>query len=270
MRGAARSSGMVFTTRRALLQVVTGWAVTMAHAEATGAPELPRKRSRIEAVAFDGFPIFDPRPIARIAEELFPDRGAELMRAWRTRQFEYTWLRTLSKQYLDFWQVTEDALGAAAVACGLALSESNRDRLMHAYLALKAWPDVAPALTTLSNAGVRLALLSNLTPKMLDAAVRSAGLEGAFEYQLSVDRVRAYKPDARAYRLGVDAFGLRREHIAFVASAAWDAAGASAFGYPALWINRTNEAPERLGAPPVASGSTLATLCDFVAASRER
>ena len=265
---------MLFTTRRALLQVVTGCAVTLTQAEARSAPasahEMPRKRSRIKAVAFDGFPIFDPRPIAQAAEELFPGRGAELMRAWRSRQFEYTWLRTLSNQYLDFWQVTEDALVAAAAACGLALLESQRERLMNAYLSLKAWPDVAPALTTLANAGVRLALLSNLTPHMLDAAVRSAGLEGAFERHLSVDRVRAYKPDPRAYRLGVEAFGLRREEIAFAASAAWDAAGASAFGYPALWINRTNEAPERLGAPPVAAGNTLAAVCEYVTVSRER
>src|ERR1043165_3771246 len=70
----------------------------------------PLAATRIKAVAFDGFPIIDPRPVGTRAEQLFPGRGAELMAAWRTRQFEYTWLRTLTRRYADFWLVTEEAL----------------------------------------------------------------------------------------------------------------------------------------------------------------
>ncbi|MBL8528391.1 MAG: HAD-IA family hydrolase, partial [Burkholderiales bacterium] len=103
----------------------------------------------------------------------------------------------------------------------------------------------------------------NFTPKMLDAAVRSAGLEGVFEDHLSTDRVRSYKPDPRAYQLGVDAFGLRREEIAFVASAGWDAAGAKWFGYPTIWINRMHLPAEALGVAPDATGSTLDDLVAF-------
>lgn len=64
----------------------------------------------IKAIAFDAFPIFDPRPVFALAEKLFPGRGAELGNAWRTRQFEYAWLRTLMRRYANFWQVTEEAL----------------------------------------------------------------------------------------------------------------------------------------------------------------
>jgi 2-haloacid dehalogenase len=45
---------------------------------------------RVQAIAFDAFPIFDPRPVFALAEELFPGKGADLSQAWRTRQFEYT------------------------------------------------------------------------------------------------------------------------------------------------------------------------------------
>jgi len=44
----------------------------------------------LKAVAFDAFPIFDPRPIFALAEEIFPGQGTELSNVWRTRQFEYT------------------------------------------------------------------------------------------------------------------------------------------------------------------------------------
>ena len=43
-------------------------------------------RATIKAIAFDGFPIFDPRPIFALAEEMFPGRGVELSNVWRTRQ----------------------------------------------------------------------------------------------------------------------------------------------------------------------------------------
>src|SRR5215471_11601858 len=103
----------------------------------------------VQAIAFDAFLIFDPRPIFALVEELFPARGAELSKAWRTRQFEYTWLRTLAGRYVDFWQVTEDALVFAAIDLKLDLDPQKRARLINAYLELKAWPDVPQAAKSL-------------------------------------------------------------------------------------------------------------------------
>jgi 2-haloacid dehalogenase len=208
---------------------------------------VPRDKARIKAVAFDGFPIIDPRPVAALAEELFPGRGGELMNAWRTRQFEYTWLRTVGGRYADFWHVTEDALAYAAGATKLDVGLDKRKRLMDAFLALNAWPDVPPVLAALRKAGVRMAFLSNFTAHMLDAAVANAGLREYFEPHLTTDLCRAYKPDPRAYQLAMDAFKLDRAEIAFVASASWDAAGARWFGYPTIWINRMGLPAEELG-----------------------
>jgi len=219
---------------------------------------------RVKAIAFDGFPIIDPRPVASRAESLFPGRGAELNSAWRTRQFEYAWLRTLSNSYVDFWQVTEDALTFAVRSLKLDSNPAKRRQLMQTFLELKAWPDALPALKTLKEAGIRMAFLSNLTARMLDAAVRNSGLEGFLERHLSTDRVGAYKPDARAYRMGLVAFGLKREEIVFAASAGWDAAGAKRFGYRTFWVNRMNLPAEELGALPDATGANLGELESFV------
>ena len=93
--------------RREFLRMTAGSlsAALLGHFSRAGAAG-----TAIQAIAFDGFVIFDPRPVFALAERLFPGRGAELSNAWRTRQFEYQWLRALSGRYADFRQATEGAL----------------------------------------------------------------------------------------------------------------------------------------------------------------
>jgi len=222
---------------------------------------------KIKAIAFDAFPIFDPRPVFALAEQLFPGKGAELSNAWRTRQFEYQWLRALSGRYADFWQATEEALVFSGELLKLDLTPDKRKQLMDAYLGLKAWPDVPPALQSLKEAGVRLAFLSNATTQILDAGIKNAGLGGVFEHVLSTDRIKTYKPDPRAYQMAIDAFGLKREEILFVPFAGWDAAGAKSFGYTTFWVNRLNLPVEKLGVVPDAVGQNLTDLVGFVKAA---
>ncbi|HXT40118.1 MAG TPA: haloacid dehalogenase type II [Candidatus Angelobacter sp.] len=225
----------------------------------------PALKAQIKAIAFDAFPIFDPRPVFDLAEQLFPGKGIELGNEWRARQFEYTWLRVAAGRYVDFWRVTRDALVFAAHKAKVELLPQHRDELMNAYLGLKTWPEVVPALNSLKKSGLRLALLSNFTPGMLDACIKSSGLEGIIEQVLSTDRAKTYKPDPRAYQLGTDSLKLRREEILFVAFAGWDAAGAKAFGYPTFWVNRLKLPVEELGEVPDGRGNDLSDLLGFLA-----
>jgi 2-haloacid dehalogenase len=219
---------------------------------------------QVKAVLFDAFPVFDPRPVFALAEEIFPGKGAALSEAWRTRQFEYQWLRALSQRYADFEKVTEDALVFAADLLKLDLTTAARRRLVEAWLQLKAWPDVTGALQTLRDSGLRLSFLSNMTPRLLESNIRSAGLEGLFDPILSTDAIKTYKPDPRAYLLGTTALGLKREEILFVAFAGWDSAGARNFGYATYWINRLNQPVERLDVVPDGTGRTLEDLVKFL------
>jgi 2-haloacid dehalogenase len=252
---------MLLTRRLALETAVSLAAGAMFVSPARVAGPAPR----FKAVAFDAFPVLDPRPLAVLAEKLYPGNGAALTNLWRTRQFEYTWLRTISGRYSDFMRVTEEALIFATRTLKLDLPGDKRDELLQAYLGLKAWPDAAPALQKLKAAGLRLAFLSNFTPAMLSGGIEAAGLDGVFEYALSTDLAKTYKPDPRAYQLGIDAFGLPREQILFVAFAGWDAAGAKTFGYPTFWVNRLGLPPEELGVLPDGTGANLTDLVPFVA-----
>ena len=148
-----------------------------------------------------------------------------------TRQFEYTWLRTMTNMYVDFRRVTEESLAYAARSTGVELTADRRDQLVACFYALPAWPDAKAVLQQLRRSGRRLVFLSNFTEEMLSGCIRTSGLENLFEHLLSTDRVRAFKPDARAYRMPDDVLRLKREEIACAAFAAWDVAGSKAYGY---------------------------------------
>jgi len=248
--------------RRKFLKLAA--AGVIGHSLTTSSITRANSKHKIKAVAFDAFPIFDPRPIFALAEDLFPGKGEQLGKAWRTRQFEYQWLRALSGQYADFWQATEDGLLFAAKSLKLNMNDTKRQQLMNAYLNLKPWPDVKNALKQLKDGGLRLTFLSNMTAKMLETNTRNAELNQYFDHIISTDRAKTYKPDPRAYQLGVDVLKLKREEIAFAAFAGWDVAGAKWFGYPTFWVNRAGFANEELGVKPDAMGKNLIQLLEFV------
>jgi len=96
--------------------------------------------------------------------------------------------------------------------------------------------------------------------------MKNAGLQNAFDEVLSTDKIRSYKPDPRAYQMGVDALKLPREEILFVSFAGWDAAGAKSFGYPVFWVNRLGLPQEELGLSADGSGRDLTDLVRYIGA----
>jgi 2-haloacid dehalogenase len=197
-------------------------------------------------------------------EKVFPGRGREVTNLWRTRQFEYTWLRTITGSYVDFLDVTEDALVYAANTSKLPLAAEDRRHLVDAYLHLAPWPDTADALRRLKDSGVRVIALANFSPAMLRSNAERAGLLGLFDALVSTDERHTYKPDPRAYRLGLDRLHLAKREVAFAAFGGWDAAGARSFGYPTVWVNRFNQPVEELGVRADRTSTDLAGLLEFV------
>lgn len=242
---------------------VTGLCLAAA-ASLIAAPAGALTRSRFKAVAFDAFAVFDPGAVASLAESLYPMRGRDLMAIWRTRQFEYTWLRTVAGRYADFENVTSAALVYATRELKLEITAEQRRQLVGAYSQMKTWPDVIGSLAALKAAGLRLALLTNLTPSMLSGCIAAAGIANVLEHVFSTDAAHAFKPDPRAYQLAIDGFQLAREDILFVPSTGWDAAGGRSFGYSTFWINRPGLPPEGLGFEANAVGSTLKDLKGYV------
>ena len=200
------------------------------------------------AFVFDAYgTLFDVHSVVEAARAVTPEPQA-LSLLWRQKQLEYTWLRSLMERYEDFWVVTGQALRYALRRLGITATESQVETLMNAYLTLLPFPEVPSALRALS--GIPLAILSNGSPRMLDAAVRSSGLDHVFAHVLSVDAVAVYKPSPRVYELAPQALGVEPDEIVFVSSNGWDVAGAAAFGFRTCWCNRANAPAEELEATP--------------------
>ena len=199
----------------------------------------------IRGYVFDAYgTLFDVHSVIEAGRAITADPAA-LSLLWRQKQLEYTWLRSLMGRYEDFWAVTEAALRYSVRRLGLRADETQLARLMEAYLSLACFPEVPAALDRL--AGRPRAILSNGSPRMLEAAVASSGLGPRLQHLLSVDAVKTYKPAPSVYALGPRALGVPADALLFVSSNAWDVAGAKAFGYQVAWCNRTGAPAEELG-----------------------
>src|SRR5215472_16993589 len=241
-----------------LLSIFVG-LLLCAHANAQ-----TQAQPRFKAVAFDYFVIFDANSVIPEAERAFPGKGADFTRMWRTKQFEYSFLRSITNRQADFFKVTEDALIYTAEAMKLDLTDDKRRRLLNAYLTLTPWPDAVDALRKLKASGVRIITISNFSETMLRANADHAGITYLFDTLLSTEVNGTYKPEPRAYELGMKQLGLKREEIAFAAFGGWDAYGAKNFGYPTYWVNRFNLPAEELDIGADGTSNSMEGLLRFV------
>ena len=199
----------------------------------------------ITACVFDAYgTLFDVHSaVRRYSNQVKESEGVSAL--WRTKQLEYTWLRSLMGRYVDFWQVTADALDFSLETYGISDTVIRQD-LLQAYMTLSCYSEVPDVLDRLKRKGIRCAILSNGSPQMLSSAVKNSGLSEFFDAVISVDMIGQYKPDPRVYRLAVDELKVEKSKIAFQSSNAWDAAGANAYGFNVVWVNRFKQKPERL------------------------
>ncbi|MCB2100535.1 MAG: haloacid dehalogenase type II [Rhodobacterales bacterium] len=214
----------------------------------------------IGACVFDAYgTLFDVAAAAARCNDALGDKAGPLAEIWRTKQLQYTWLRTLMEEYQDFWHVTGHALDYAMESLSIK-DDALRARLMDLYLRLDAYPEVKGMLEALSGAGVTTAVLTNGSTTMVTAAVRSAGIYPLLDHRISVDRLEIYKPDRRVYQMAVDDTGVEAGRICFMSSNAWDVCGAANFGFKAVWVNRFGQPAEKLPGAPVAELKSLEPL----------
>jgi len=218
----------------------------------------------MKAFVFDAYgTLFDVYSVTALCEQLFPGNGAALAALWRTKQLQYSLLRSMMNRYKDFWQLTEDGLAYAAQSLTLDLTSEKRARLMDAYLILSAFPDVEPGLQQLKARGLKLAILSNGEPRMLRAASSHAGIADLLDAVISADEIKVFKPNPRVYALAASRLGLSAGAIGFVSSNNWDVNGAGAAGLRTFWIQRAAaEPPEQLDNP---AGHVVHSIADLQA-----
>jgi 2-haloacid dehalogenase len=216
--------------------------------------------SGVRACVFDAYgTLFDVASAAAACQSVPAERRAGLSGLWRDKQLQYAWLRSLQGRYVDFWQVTGDALDFALDSLDLARTDRRAD-LMGLYRRLSAFAEVPGVLRALRGAGYTTAILSNGSPEMLAEGVAAAGLDGLFDAVLSVDALRVFKTDRRVYQYALDRLGVAAGEVLFLSSNGWDAYAASDFGMRVAWCNRFGLPRERLPGVPDFEIRALAEL----------
>jgi len=218
-------------------------------APATAQPPAPGQFRAVKALAFDAYgTLFDVFSVTALCEQLFPGKGAQLAQTWRFKQLQYSLMRSLMGRHRDFWGLTEDGLVWASKSLMIDLTADKKKQLMGAYLSLTAFPDVKPGLETLKQQGLKLAILSNGEPKMLEAAAKSAGIRDLLDEIISVEEVKIFKTSHRVYWLAAERLKVGNPELGFVSANNWDGVAAVSAGLRTFWIQRsTAEVPEELG-----------------------
>ena len=222
----------------------------------------------LRALVFDAYgTLFNVHSVIATCEALFPGKGIALSQLWRSKQLEYSWLRSAMGRYVDFNQVTREGLQYACESLGLSYSASIVATLDNAYRTLALFDDTIPALQQLRHQqpDLKLAILSNGAAAMLNAVVSHNKMDMILDAVISVDEVKIFKPDPRVYQLACDRLSLNRDEIGFVSSNGWDAAGAKSFGFTTFWINRAAAPVEALGVTPDRMLKSLAELTALLA-----
>ena len=222
------------------------------------------KFENIAACVFDAYgTLFDFNSAAGKYSNELEGKADSLNEIWRTKQLQYTWLHSLMGDYTDFWTLTGNALDFALDSLELN-DRSLKEKLMAAYYELEPYPEVISTLREIKDNGIKTAILSNGEPRMLRAAVDSAGLTDLIDETLSVDSVGIYKPHPNVYQYAVDVLSCPPEAISFQSSNSWDAVGAANFGFKVVWCNRFNQPKERLPAKPDIEIKDLSELLSII------
>jgi 2-haloacid dehalogenase len=224
---------------------------------------------KIKAVVFDAYgTLFDVYSIQTLAEQFYPGSGADIAVKWRDKQIEYTRLITQSdphnpsgSQYFrPFWELTRLSLEYTLDRLKLDRTGGQAEQLMAQYAHLSPFPENLSVLQAIKGMGLTTAILSNGSMDMLNSAVNSAGMENLLDHIISVDAVRLFKTSPESYALVGHTISVTKEEILFVSSNAWDALGATWFGFTTHWVNRQGLPFETLSPAPHYSGADLRSV----------
>ena len=203
----------------------------------------------VKAIIFDAYgTLFDVNSAAEKCKDKIGDKWEPFANFWRTTQLEYTWLRSLMGRHKDFWQITEDSLDKSMKA--FKIEFSMRDELLDLYKVLSPFKEVQETLKTLKEKKLKLAILSNGTPSLLNELVKSNNLENLFDDIFSIEEVGIYKPNSKVYDMPVKKYKIRKDEIAFLSANTWDVSGGGNYGYQAIWVNRNNNIFDNLDFKP--------------------
>ena len=216
-----------------------------------------------KAIIFDAYgTLFDVNSAAEKSKNKIGDKWEAFANYWRTTQLEYTWLRSLMHRHKDFWQITEDSLDKSMKVFNI--NKDMKAELLNLYKKLSPFSEVKETLENLKKKDMKLSILSNGTPELLNELVVSNKLDAIFDDIFSIEEVRIYKPDSKVYDLPVNKYKIKPNEIIFLSANTWDVSGGGNYGYNSVWVNRNNAVFDNLDYKPFKEIKSLQQLLDIV------
>ena len=217
----------------------------------------------IKAIIFDAYgTLFDVNSAAEKCKDKIGHKWEGFANYWRTTQLEYTWLRSLMKRHKDFWQVTEDSLDKSMKA--YEIDSALKNELLDLYKILSPFKEVPAVLKSLKEKDVKIAILSNGTPTLLNQLVKSNNLDNLFDDLFSIEEVGIYKPDSKVYDIPVKKYNIQKNEVAFLSDNTWDVSGGGNYGYNSIWVHRNNNIFDKLDYSPKHQIKQLGELLDII------
>ena len=217
----------------------------------------------IKAIIFDAYgTLFDVNSAAEKCKDKIGDKWEGFANFWRTTQLEYTWLRSLMKRHKDFWQITEDSLDKSMKT--YKIDPTMKNELLNLYKTLSSYNEVHKVLIKLKEKNLKLAILSNGTPSLLDELVKSNNLENLFDDLFSIEEVGIYKPVSKVYDLPIKKYKIKSNEVAFLSANTWDVSGGGNYGYNSIWVNRNNNIFDNLDYKPNNQVKDLSEIIDLI------
>ena len=217
----------------------------------------------VKAIIFDAYgTLFDVNSAAKKCKDKIGDKWEGFANHWRTTQLEYTWLRSLMNRHKDFWQITEDSLDKSMKTFNI--DPSMKDELLNLYKVLSPFKEVPEVLKTLKEKKLKLAILSNGTPALLNELVKNNNLDNVFDDLFSIEQVGIYKPNFKVYDMPIQKYNIEKNEIVFLSANTWDVSGGGNYGYNAIWVNRNKNIFDNLDYKPYSEIKDLSELLSII------
>ena len=218
---------------------------------------------KTKIVVFDAYgTLFDVNSAAEKCKDKIGNKWEKFANFWRTTQLEYTWLRSLMNRHKDFLEITEDSLEKSMRV--FDINKNMKNELLSLYKILSPFPEVREVLEKLKKKNLKLAILSNGTPSLLNDLVESNNLKNLFDDLFSIEEVKVYKPDPRVYEMPIKKYNVNADEITFLSSTTWDVSGGGNYGYNSIWVNRNKSEFDILDFKPKNEIDNLTQLLDIV------
>ena len=166
------------------------------------------------------------------------------------------------KRHKDFWQVTEDSLDKSMKA--YEIDSSMRNELLDLYKILSPFKEVPEVLKSLKEKNLKLAILSNGTPTLLNQLVKSNNLENLFDDIFSIEEVGIYKPDSKVYDMPIKKYQIEKNEVTFLSANTWDVSGGGNYGYNSIWVKRNQNIFDNLDYNPKYKIKNLSELLQLI------